>query len=53
VDAGRRSMLSLFIIRVVGLIIITAVLGIAWVLWIKADKLEEDIENESCSTGEE
>jgi len=46
-------MLSVFILRVVGFVIITAVLGVASMLWVKASRLEEEIEDEVNRSGEE
>ena len=39
-------MISVFIVKAVGFVIITAVLGFAWVLWVNASRLEEEIEIE-------
>ena len=45
-------MFSVFVLKVTGLVIIIAVLGVAWALWINASRLEEEINNERRRSGE-
>ena len=46
-------MVSVFILRVVGFIIITAIVGFGLVLWVKVSKLEKEIEDGLNRSGEE
>ncbi len=45
--------MSVIRLKVVGVIIIAAVLVFAWRLWVNAESLEKEIEAESGHTGEE
>jgi hypothetical protein len=43
----------LFIVKVVGFLIITGVVGFAWKLWVSASRLEQEIKEELSRSGEE
>ena len=45
--------MSIVTLKIIGLIIIAAVLAFAWTLWVNATSLEKEIEAESGHTGEE
>ncbi len=45
--------MSIIALKIIGLIIIVAILAFAWRLWVNATTLENEIEAESDHTGEE